>query len=139
MLFNYDMKQKRAIYLLLFLVSMVMLVMPVIPHHHHAKGVICLKGDLSSEQQCPIHHQNEDACCDSGCMAHFDSSTPNAQTDSVHPQYVFVTTLFTNYLIETLLQPLESCIDRDAAYLERLHGANVLRVFGLRAPPCVVA
>ena len=131
--------RKRSISLLLFLVSMVMLMVPVIPHHHHAQGAICLKSDLTEAQQCPVPHADEDACCDSACMAHFDSSTPSLQLDSVHPHYVFVATLFTNHLIEILLRPLESCIDSDTAYLERLHGANVFRAFGLRAPRCVVA
>ena len=28
-------------------ISMVMLVVPVIPHHHHNNGLICMKNDIA--------------------------------------------------------------------------------------------
>lgn len=47
------MRNKRYIVSFLLFISMIMLVVPVIPHHHHADGVICMKNDLTPEPQCP--------------------------------------------------------------------------------------
>ena len=30
-------------------ISMVMLVVPVIPHHHHNNGLICMKNDIAPD------------------------------------------------------------------------------------------
>ncbi|MEG1563581.1 MAG: DUF6769 family protein [Bacteroides sp.] len=130
------MKHKRYKLILLFIVSILMLVMPVVPHHHHNSGEVCMKNDLTPEQQCPTHHHSDDACCNSGCMARFSSSTPTVQTDCGQPHYILVATLFTDYLLEQLLRPQERQNKNNYAYRENLHGANVLRAFGLRAPPC---
>lgn len=40
------MKNKRYITYFLIFISMVMLVVPVIPHHHHSNGLICMKNDI---------------------------------------------------------------------------------------------
>ena len=40
------MKTKRYIAYFLFFISMIMLTVPVIPHHHHEDGMICMKNDL---------------------------------------------------------------------------------------------
>lgn len=37
------MKTKRYIAYFLFFISMIMLTVPVIPHHHHEDGMICMK------------------------------------------------------------------------------------------------
>ena len=43
------MKTKRYIAYFLFFISMIMLTVPVIPHHHHEDGMICMKNDLPSD------------------------------------------------------------------------------------------
>lgn len=43
------MRNKRYIVSFLLFISMIMLVVPVIPHHHHADGVICMKNDLTPD------------------------------------------------------------------------------------------
>lgn len=71
------MRNKRYIVSFLLFISMIMLVVPVIPHHHHADGVICMKNDLTPEPQCPkhYHHPDNDSCCNDGCMTRLNSPT----------------------------------------------------------------
>ena len=124
------MRNKRYIVSFLLFISMIMLVVPVIPHHHHADGVICMKNDLTPEPQCPKHHHpGNDSCCNDGCMTRLNSPTPSVQADN-NPHY-----LFTAIIIENLFRPQERRIKNYYAYRESLHGTAVNRAFGLRAPP----
>ncbi len=144
------MKPKRHIYFLLF-VSILMLAVPLVPHHHHANGVICLKNDIATEQSCcghqqptddqqscPGHHHPEnDACCNDGCMARMETSVPTSQVDLGDPAHGFVAVLFTDYIIENLLKPQERRIKNNYVYRESLHGTNITRAYALRGPPCL--
>lgn len=129
------MKNKRHILYFLFLVSMIMLAVPAIPHHHHGNGVICMKHDVTPEAECPTHHHSgNDNCCSDECLTRFDSPTPAGQADN-GPQYIFVATLFTGFIIENLFKPQEQRIKNYYAYRESLHGTHVPRTNSLRAPP----
>ena len=132
------MKNKRYIVYFLFLVSMIMLAVPAIPHHHHANGIICMKNDVTPDVQCPAHHHHsgDDPCCSDGCLTRFDSPTPSAQADN-GPQYVFIAILFTDFIIENLFKPQEQRIKNYYAYRESLYGTDISRTSGLRAPPSV--
>lgn len=130
--------KKRFVLTTMFLVNIIMLAVTVFPHHHHSEGVICTKQDLPDEEQCPIHHHPEDdSCCSFDCMTRFHSPTPPSHTNS-KPDYVFVTTLFTDFIIEHLLQPLEKRMKDDYVFRDSLHGADFSCVTGLRAPPLTV-
>ena len=133
------MRNKRYIVSFLLFISMIMLVVPVIPHHHHADGVICMKNDLTPEPQCPkhYHHPDNDSCCNDGCMTRLNSPTPSVQADN-NPHYLFTAILFTDFIIENLFRPQERRIKNYYAYRESLHGTAVNRAFGLRAPPSPV-
>lgn len=116
-----------------------MLVVPIIPHHHHADGMICMKKDVPTEKQCPTHNhhqQDNDACCSDECQARLHSPAPTVQTDFGQPQHVFVAILFDDFILHNLLRPQQQRIERYSDYRENLHGANIVRAFGLRAPPC---
>ena len=130
--------KKRIIVAMLFLINIIMLVAAVIPHHHHPNGMICMKQDLPVEQQCPMHphqHQPEsDPCCNSECLTHFQSPTPSIHTDN-GPDYVFITTLFTNVIIEHLLRPQERRVRNYYVCRDSLHGTETPRATSLRAPP----
>lgn len=129
------MKSKRHIVYFLFLVSMIMLTVPAIPHHHHGNGVICMKHDVTPDVTCPVHHHSgNDTCCSNGCLARFDSPTPAGQTHN-GPQYVFIAILFTDFIIENLFKPQEQRIKNHYAYRESLHGTDIPRTNSLRAPP----
>lgn len=129
------MKNKRYIVCFLLLVSMIMLAVPTIPHHHHGNGIICMKNDVTPDSPCPVHHHSgNDACCSDGCLARFDSPTPAGQADH-GPQYVFIAILFTDFIIENLFKPQEQRIKKYYAYRESLHGTDIHRTHSLRAPP----
>lgn len=113
-----------------------MLAVPLVPHHHHANGVICVKHDVVPEAQCPEHnhHHKNDSCCSDECPTRFSTPAPNVQVD-LGPQHVFIAILFTDFIIESLLRPQEKQLANGYAYRESLHGTNFTRAFGLRAPP----
>ncbi len=117
-----------------------MLVVPAIPHHHHANGVICMKNDIPTDTPCPTHHHHSgsDTCCNDGCLTKFDSPTPSIEMDG-SPHYVFVATLFTDLIIENLFKPQERRIKDYYAYRETLHSTVISRASGLRAPPSAKA
>jgi len=120
---------------------MIMLIVPVIPHHHHEDGAICMKNDLPSDGCC--HHQgpcNEHCCCDTGCMTtHFYQQTPSSDNSNLQPCFVWVHTLFSEPLLKLLTLPEETGIRQEFVYLESLHGTFITRTTGLRAPPFVLA
>ena len=115
------MKTKRYIAYFLFFISMIMLTVPVIPHHHHEDGMICMKNDLPSDGCC--HHQdacNEHCCCDTGCMTtHFFQQTPNPNNSDIQPCFVWVTTLFVEPLLKLLTLPDETGIRQEFIYFAR--------------------
>ena len=132
--------KKKFLVTLLFFINIIMLIVAVFPHHHHSDGMICMKQDLPIEQQCPMnhhHHPENDSCCHSECMTHFQSPTPSLQSHS-GPDYILIATLFTDDIIEHLLRPLEKRARNNYDFRESLHGTNIPRTFSLRAPPCSV-
>lgn len=134
------MRNKRYILAFMLFISILMLIVPVIPHHHHANGIICMKNDVTSETQCPNHnhHQGNDSCCNEECLTRLSSPALTVQADS-GPHYVFIATLFTDFIIENLFKPQEQRIKNYYAYREALHGTVINRAIGLRAPPYVLA
>lgn len=117
-----------------------MLVVPTIPHHHHANGLICMKNDVPLEAQCPEHHhqQKDDSCCNDECLTRFNSPTPTVQADG-GPHYLFIAILFNDFIIENLLKPRERQIKNCYAYRETLHSTVINRATSLRAPPYALA
>ncbi len=122
-------KEKRYIVYLLFLVGIIMPVVPVFPHHHHAGGLICMKNDAVP------------GCChDRGCIAGcFVQDTPRTGHRVSVPNPVLLPVLpdtsigqlhFSGGLCHLL--PCPSCT-------EPLHDACANRVSGLRAPPSLLA
>lgn len=135
------MRNKRYILAFMLFISILMLIVPVIPHHHHANGIICMKNDVTSETQCPNHNhhqQGNDSCCNEECLTRLSSPALTVQADS-GPHYVFIATLFTDFIIENLFKPQEQRIKNYYAYREALHGTVINRAIGLRAPPYVLA
>lgn len=126
----------------LLIINMLMLVTTLIPHHHHLEGSICIKRDIATEQQCPVHHvphhhPENDACCDGNCVTRVQSPSPSPQT--YHgPEHVLVTTLFTDRIIEFLSHPLARRFRNYYTYLESLHSVALSHALSLRAPPSLV-
>lgn len=120
---------------------MIILAVPVIPHHHHEDGMICTKNGLPSDGCC--HHQdacNEHCCYGAGyTTTHFLQQTPSPNSSNIQPRSVWATTLSAEPLLK-LLTPLdETGIRQESTYLESLHGTLITRATKLRALPSVLA
>lgn len=133
------MKRKRYIASFLIFISMVMLVVPVIPHHHHNDGLLCMKNDITPSC-CDQHIPNsEHCCCDTGCVTtHFFQQTPSLDNGWLHPNAFWVITLFSEPLLTLLNLPEENGQRQECIYRESLHGTYLTRATGLRAPPCLL-
>lgn len=136
-------KTRRMAAALLLLISIVMLMLPLVPHHHHADGRICMKTDITATccaDACCADHAAQNHGCNDDCLTLNDFKQPQ-HTDSqgFHPDYHWVTTLFYEQLLGLLFLP-HTTTDADyALYRESLHGTQITRAAGLRAPPCEVA
>lgn len=134
------MKRKQYIARILLFISMMVLMVPVIPHHHHANGVICLKKDITADC-CEHNHHTPDSdhsCCNTtGCITtRFMQQAPLSDDAGPHPDIPRVITLFIEPLIyfPSLSEPGGECV-----YRETLHDTFAIRATGLRAPPSLLA
>ena len=81
------MKTDRHAAYLLLLLSILMLGVPVIPHHHHADGVLCMKNDVHAGCCTPTPDEaGGHCCCDTGCIStHFFQQRPDTSPDIPQP------------------------------------------------------
>ena len=114
---------------MLSLACLCMLAVPVIPHHHHADGTLCMKNDIGQ--------QAKHCCHDSGCMAaSFIRQAPTTTNDTwMHPVLQPVPN-------PVLLTParIPTCVLRThkPPLTEALYDRYLARATGLRAPPFLV-
>lgn len=154
-----SMKRKNTLTYLFLLLSIIMLSVPVIPHHHHSDGLICLKEDVSTdccehtarhtqenashEAQTVLHTHTADhghCCCDTGCLTtHFFQQSP-AHPDNgwTYPEFSWIITLYPDFISSLLHLPETASTNDYCVYRERLHGTFLTRAKGLRAPPASV-
>lgn len=133
----YMQKKRKYISLFLCMISLFLLVISSLPHHHHDEGGICFKKDLAEH---PIHHHADDTCCNDQCIAQIQPLHPSGAEKIVSPDYFLILTLFTVPLIEWLLQPQQRVLKNQAYhYLERLQSSPVTSHNQLRAPPVLSA
>lgn len=130
--------QRHAAYLLLLL-SILMLGVPVIPHHHHANGVLCMRNDVQSGCCTPSTDEAEGhCCCDTGCLStHFFQQRPDASPDIPHPLPTILLFLPDGLLASLLLHLSDHPSRTTSVYAESLHDTLLTRVTGLRAPPAL--
>jgi len=125
------MKKKRNIGWLLLLVSMLVLAIPVLPHHHHYEDEICLQNDADSPKP---HHQAEPDC-DGFCITKLHFSVQHHDDANIQPHYWQVLTLFAPSFLHSLLPPKLESFDRLFFYIESFHEAGIYHAISLRAPP----
>lgn len=135
------MKTKRALTSFLLLVSILMLAVPVMPHHHHTDGLMCMKNDIASdccdcphhtEESTPLHHCCENSHCAS---AFFVPDAPANNDCDFRPTYLWVNTLFYELVFELLLSTENKGGIQFSCYIESLHSTQISTDKGLRAPP----
>lgn len=128
------MKKRRHIGWFLFLVSMLVLIVPVLPHHHHFEDEICFRGDADSSTK--PHHQAEPDC-GGYCITKLHFSVQHHNDANIQPHYWQVVTLFSNAILHSLLPPKLNAFDLLFFYIESFHGAGASRSISLRAPPAI--
>jgi len=111
---------------------MLVLIVPVLPHHHHFEDEICLQGDADSPTK--PHHQAEQDC-DGYCITQLHFSIQHHDDVNVQPHFWQVVTLFPASFIHSLLPPRLESFDRLYFFIESLHGAGVFHAINLRGPP----
>lgn len=132
------MKQKRTITLLLFCISIFMLMVPVLPHHHHADGHLCMKAD--QPVSC-CHHTPDDGtphhCCNDTCCptSHFVQRTPQEHHWNMAPHYQWVALIYYPAILSLGLQADLLAAPCPPYYIEALHGICLGGCRALRAPP----
>lgn len=137
------MKRKRHIARILLFISMMVLMVPVIPHHHHTDGMICMKKNITADCCEHSHHTPADdhSCCNTtGCIAtHFVQQAPQSDNAGSHPDIPRVITLLIEPLINFPSLSESDARSRKYIYQETLHDTFVIRATGLRAPPSLLA
>lgn len=139
------MKQRKYIAWILMVVSMVMLIATVLPHHHHqdflcmhSKSATCECSGGCLAHQSDGYGTHEHQACDAGCVTNFQTIAPDDVSDDVAPDYSFCSLLYT--VADILSIPLyESRGTYFISYLETLHSTCMPHVMGLRAPPFILA
>lgn len=131
---------KRELYITYFLLltSILMLSVPVIPHHHHGDEAICMKSDLSQEGSSQYPVDNGNCCCNSGCITtHFFEQVPTSFNELLLLSLPNIITLFsTSYSPDIdILSWKQKGENKDNTYQETLHSTYITRARGFRAPP----
>ena len=132
------MKTKRHATYLLLLLSILMLGVPVIPHHHHADGVLCMKDDVHAGCCTPTPDEaGGHCCCDTGCIStHFFQQRPDTSPDIPQPLSCDMLFLPAELLAALVPPPLSGHSRRTSSdHAESLHDTQLTRATGLRAPP----
>lgn len=135
------MKLQRHTAYLLLVVSILMLGVPVVPHHHHTGGLLCMRNDegrggcqnRDGQADTPEH-----CCCHTGCITtHFFQQRPTVDTGWQHPAPAG-DACFLPSLLAILPEAAPDVSRRQGHtfhYIESLHGTLIARAKGLRAPP----
>jgi hypothetical protein len=141
------MKRRKYISYFLLMVSFVMLVAAVFPHHHHLAR-ICWQEDKElfacEDASCTCCDHAEGTCnhhsdsnpCEQDCVTKFSFSVLSAQTVCHVPSFSLFTWAYAPIhllLFEPVEVPDESLT---TFYLERLHAVSLYSTGGFRAPPC---
>lgn len=127
------MEKRRHISWLLILVSMLVLIVPVLPHHHHNGEEICF---LNDENPGSEHHQ-EDPDCEGYCVTKLHFSVQHHNYSITQLQDFPVFTLFSEDIQVALLPPKLKISDRLICFSEPLYGSGFHRLASLRAPPAI--
>ncbi|MCD7900019.1 MAG: hypothetical protein LUH22_09130 [Bacteroides sp.] len=137
------MKINPYIFAFFMFVSLILVVMPTMPHHHHSDGRICMLDDIQADDCCthhhPHHHPYDDPCCTGDCLTQIiKAEVAHQDTDLIQAAYIHTITLFSISLLKYLTPPLEIPDFDDYVYRESLHSTFITRAVGLRAPPSLV-
>lgn len=135
------MKKNGHIACFLCLISLWMLIVPVIPHHHHADGMLCMKGNLPITTTCDDTSNEpageEHCCCNTGCIAtHFFQQAPATHHTWTHPSATPLLLCHDALSAALIPQASERQLLRSGWYYRGiLYNQYIRRAIGMRAPP----
>ena len=126
--------RRHTITILLLFVSLLTLAVPVMPHHHHADGAICMRHDPASLPATPSGHSH--CCHNQGCVAtHYFQRVPVMRQHVPSEQ---TQRLLTDFAMFFLKQSIASDLHSNPSlthYVESLHSTYIVHAKGRRAPP----
>ena len=134
--------QRSYVTVLLCMLSMLMMAVPVVPHHHHGNEAICMKNDFHAGCAETAHHPGKHpGCChDKGCpVTHFYQRTPRVERKIPASQPVPLPAFFLAYIRQLYADAGVPDQKDYSPYIESLHGTHIVRASGLRAPPHILA
>ena len=131
------MARRHYITVLLFFVSILTLAVPVMPHHHHADGNICLRHDLAAQPVGPASHAAHSHCChNQGCVAtHYFQRVPIVRQHVSPDQAQRLVTDFAMFFLGQSTAFHSHPYLSYSPYVESLHGTYLVHAKGRRAPP----
>lgn len=134
---NILMIRRQTITLLLLFVSLLTLAVPVMPHHHHADGNICLQHDSASLPAGSTSHASHSHCChNQGCVAtHYFQRTPVVRQHVSADQAQRLVTDFAMFFLKQDIALDSYQFYSYSPYIESLHGTYIVHAKGRRAPP----
>ena len=129
--------QIRLFAYILFTTSILMLVAPIIPHHHHsdASHTACMKDDWSGHSESlPSPFHSPDYPIQICSCTQTDQTTVPADQLTITPSLFLITVLFPNPLLEFISLEQKNQPDY-LRYKERIITQYTPSATGLRAPP----
>lgn len=136
-----SMKKIQHIAYLFLMLCTLMWVVPVVPHHHHTDGQICMKDDMHDgcRHQHDNHHEgHHHGCSDKGCITtHFFQQLPASNQRQADFEQVPSTPFVAPILLTDLQLPTSCHHCTHHGYIEWLHSTSIQRAMGLRAPPFI--
>lgn len=132
------MRNKHYILFIIMLATIALLAIPLIPHHHHPDGQICL---LTGENNnyCSKHNHSaeseDDSCCNSMCQAKFSSYVASAEEGSFSPHPIIIALFAENFTIDWLICTSEYKLKPKHHDKEALFNSDFTHSKLLRGPP----
>lgn len=126
----------------LLIVSILMLVASVFPHHHHEER-FCLNADLetccpsqSAGNEDPTAKGCENHACHADCITHFSFSPQHDRHIDVTPDYSFYSFIYPLLnVLERFAFHNNEATEAYSIYIEKLHSRHCVTTGNLRAPP----
>lgn len=132
------MKNKKITHYVFMLVSLFVLIISSLPHHHH-EGVICFHTATEScegwEDMCShSHHDPASSHSVERCVVDFEVISSSQEND-LTPVFDQIVMLWEKTGIESLFVFQKEIADCNSFYIESLHGTLLAHAVPLRAPP----
>lgn len=124
----------------LLIVCVLMMMSAVFPHHHHCGQLLCMQDDrelCASACADGSHTHAPENGCSEGCVTKFNVNTPQRDSIVLQSPMIVLSDLFVLSHCLVLNSFMTESETVPPVYVEHLHGIDIPRSGGLRAPPQV--